>query len=134
MCIRDRNNAFALGRAAFSGGGNATAIGTRANAGGSSSVAIGSDSIASASRSVALGDEAESTHTNSVAIGFGASTAFADQIVLGTNITIYTLPGLGVGGASRGTANQSGDIQFVTTDDQGNLLSLIHISEPTRPY
>ena len=86
---------------------NATAIGTRANASGANSVSLGADSVSSGARSVA--------------IGFGASATLANQFAFGTNVTIYTLPGLGVGGASRGNANQSGDVQFVTTDDQGNL-------------
>lgn len=112
---------FAMGLLANASADFATAVGASAAATGANSVALGRTANASGLNSVAIGRNTTADEENSTAIGFGASTSFDNQIVLGTNITIYTAPGLGVGGASRGKANQSGDIQFVTTDDQGNL-------------
>ena len=112
-------NAVAIGGVSSAREANALALGASANASGVNGVAVGRFASTSGLNVYAMGLLANASADFATAVG--ASTSFDNQIVLGTNISIYTAPGLGVGGASRGTANQSDDIQFVTTDDQGNL-------------
>jgi hypothetical protein len=69
---------------------------------------------------MAFGVNSSAGFNNSVAFGTGAITSMANQMMFGTSVTIYTLPGLG-GAGGVGTANQSGNLYYVTTDEDGNL-------------
>jgi hypothetical protein len=102
---------------------NAVAIGRNTEANGENSVVIGvgAQSGMGALNATAIGRNSSASATNATAIGFGSSATLMNQMAFGQTVTIYTLPGLGVGGGSRGTAGQSGNVQYVTTDDNGNL-------------
>jgi hypothetical protein len=103
-------------------GGHAIAMGTDTDARGSHAIAIGGFSDAFGSDSTAVGWESEvgSGHTRSTALGAFATTTRPNQVVLGTDSESYTLPGL-PGDPSR--SFQSGPLEVVTTDADGNLAS-----------
>ena len=72
--------------------------------------------------STAIGEKGASTgsFTNATAIGNGAVATRDNQVVIGTASDTYTAPGI-TSAASR--AAQSGPLQVVTTDANGNLAS-----------
>jgi hypothetical protein len=87
-------------------GDNATAIGQGATAG---------------ANATALGTGASALYANSAAIGFGASASGANNMALGNSANTYTMAGI-TSAASK--AAQSGPVQVVTSDANGNLATM----------
>ncbi|GAB4362955.1 MAG: hypothetical protein Kow0026_27140 [Oricola sp.] len=114
------NNTSALPAAAATGS-DSLAVGYGTSAAGADSVALGTGSSASGSASTAVGRNATAGHAGSTAIGAGATTTRSNQMAFGTAATTYTMPGLS-SAASR--AAQSGPVEVVTTDANGNLASV----------
>jgi autotransporter adhesin len=140
------NDTVAIGNMANAGMNSTTAVGGQANASGLGSTSIGWQSAATAERaqafghlamatgerSTAVGEAATASGTaalafgnlsraegaNSVAIGNGAVASRDNQVVVGNSENTYTLPGI-ASNASR--AAQSGPVNFVTADANGNL-------------
>ena len=94
--------------------------GVPASATGLDAIAIGEGTRATKGNSMAVGTRATAQFENSLALGFGAQTSRANQIAIGTATTTYTLRGL-LSPASR--AAQTGNLELVTVDANGNLAS-----------
>lgn len=99
---------------------NTTATGQGATASGSGSTATGVGATASGDSSTAIGLNASATASNSAAIGAGASATRANQMVFGTVSNTYTASGIT---SSASSAAQSGPVQLVTSDANGNLAT-----------
>src|SRR5262245_30530964 len=105
---------------AMANGTSSVAVGTNAAAG-TNSVALGQNAQALGVGSTAIGEGASTGRfNNAAAIGNGAVATRDNQMVFGTATNTYTAPGI-TSAASR--AAQSGPLQVVTTDVNGNLAS-----------
>ena len=101
-------------------GTNSVALGTNAAAG-TNSVALGQGAQALGVGSTAIGPGASTgSFNNAMAIGNGAVATRDNQVMIGTASNTYTAPGI-TSAASQ--AAQSGPLQVVTTDANGNLAS-----------
>jgi len=123
--LANQADSSALGQDARATGVESTAIGQASRAMGINSLAIGDGAQASGNHSTAVGADTQAQAAGSVAIGRdstgeSAVAALQDQVVLGTENHTYTAPGI-TSGLSR--SRQSGPLEVVTTDANGNLAS-----------
>ncbi|MEM8987787.1 MAG: YadA-like family protein [Pseudomonadota bacterium] len=114
------DDAVASGVESFAGAENATASGDNA-------IAIGSDADdndigaqATASGAVAIGADSAAAFQRSVAIGANAQTSRDNQFALGTSANTLTVAGIS---SSASRAAQSGEVEFVTADANGNMAT-----------
>jgi hypothetical protein len=119
------SNAIAVGTAAYAAGNSSIAIGKSSYASHTGSTAIGAGSTVSSKYSTALGAHTVVQEPGGVAIGVdakgnGAVATDKNQVVIGTGNQTYTTPGI----TSKKSRNrQSGPLELVTTDANGNLAS-----------
>ena len=127
------------------GGGYPTAIGFSARAIGDDVVAIGASSYAEHEYSVALGDESSTSAENQVSFGHKAGDKYGDggKDTYGddlfrrlVNVADIEMHGAltGVTGIDGVTVSGTDASTGLTVGGNAVILSLIHISEPTRPY
>ncbi len=120
-----QDDAIAIGTTSQASGVQSIAVGDNAAAAGDSSNAVGVNSTATGQNSAAYGANTTATNDGSVAIGTdsngnGAQTTWDNQMVFGTANHTYTMPGIT---SSLSRARQSGPLEVVTTDANGNLAS-----------
>ena len=113
-------NSSAFGAGAQASGTGSSAFGQGAQATASNSSAFGQGAQATAAGATALGQGAVAGHVNATALGTGAATTRDNQMMFGTATSTYTAPGI-TSAASR--AAQSGPVEVVTSDAQGNLAT-----------
>ena len=110
----------AIGQAATVDAAGAVAIGQNTTASGTGAIAFGQNANASGNTSIAIGQNASAPFANSIAIGQGVATVRNNQVAIGSTSNTYTLAGI-TSAASR--AAQSGSLELVTTDANGNLAT-----------
>ncbi|MCC7253575.1 hypothetical protein [Hyphomicrobium sp.] len=108
----------AFGQQSTASGGASSAYGFDSTASGSASSAFGQQSTASGDQSAAYGTHASATHENSAAFGADATTTRDNQQMFGTTTNTYTMAGVN---SDDSRAAQSGPVNLVTTDGDGNL-------------
>ena len=108
---------IAIGAGALAEGSIAMGTGAHASNGGS---AFGDHSTATGINSTAVGNGATATPNGSAAFGQNAVATLTDQQVFGTAANTYTAPGIT---SPLSQSRQSGPLQLVTTDANGNLAS-----------
>ena len=127
----EANNTIAVGNGALADGPGAIAIGQNAHASGSQAIgnfstaanggsAFGDNTTATGVNSTAVGNGATATPNGSAAFGQNAVATLTDQQVFGTAANTYTAPGIT---SPLSQSRQSGPLQLVTTDANGNLAS-----------
>ena len=124
-------DAIAIGSNANVTSERSIVIGAESSAQRLSSIAIGYDVLSRGDNAIAIGTNAEVRHDRSIVIGEGVLSTDTDQITLGNSAHTTIL--------GRSTQSTDTDQAVVTKDYADNHtlskhLSLIHISEPTRPY
>jgi hypothetical protein len=110
----------AVGQGSNASGNSSAAFGENASATNTNSTALGQSATASGVSATAVGQGASAAFTNSAAIGAGVTATTANQFSIGNANNTYTMAGI-ASDASR--AAQSGPIEVVTTDLNGNLAT-----------
>ena len=81
---------------------------------------MGDNTVATGSNSLALGSGASATHANAAAIGQWGNDNTRQSSGYRHPSNTYTMPGIQ---SAASAAAQSGNVQFVTADQQGNLAT-----------
>jgi hypothetical protein len=117
-------NGTAAGQGAVinAGSANSAAFGQGATVAANSpnSSSFGQGAQANAINATAVGQGAQANAAGSAAFGQGAVASLSNQQVFGTSSSTYTTPGIT---SAQSRSRQSGPLEVVTTDANGNLAS-----------
>ncbi len=118
------SDSVAVGQGASVGDGSTQSVavgqGSSVAAGVTNSTVIGNQAQGNASNTTAVGQGAQANAAGSAAFGQGAVASLSNQQVFGTSSNTYSTPGIT---SAQSKSRQSGPLEVVTTDANGNLAS-----------